>query len=125
MGGTCRYYWSVSECFSYLKSTVLINPDLPESRKLKSLYDSEVIHLWVSITRYIMVVLVSDPSGGAWFSVFNEQPEKIIGAIVDEIRATHEVIGVPASCTVGYISMYYDPIGSVLMEHLVSVLMQD
>ncbi|XP_043704466.1 replication protein A 70 kDa DNA-binding subunit B [Telopea speciosissima] len=35
--------------------------------------------------RYIMVVKVSDPSGEAWLSVFNEQAEKIIGCTADEL----------------------------------------
>ncbi|CAL5441904.1 unnamed protein product [Camellia sinensis] len=35
--------------------------------------------------RYIMVVKVSDASGEAWFSVFNEQAEKIIGCSADEL----------------------------------------
>ncbi|XP_008794277.2 replication protein A 70 kDa DNA-binding subunit B-like [Phoenix dactylifera] len=35
--------------------------------------------------RYIMVVKVSDHSGEAWLSVFNEQAEKIIGFTADEL----------------------------------------
>ncbi|URD95318.1 Replication protein [Musa troglodytarum] len=35
--------------------------------------------------RYIMVVKVSDPSGEAWLSVFNEPAEKIIGCSADEL----------------------------------------
>ncbi|GMQ10927.1 hypothetical protein CsSME_00053735 [Camellia sinensis var. sinensis] len=35
--------------------------------------------------RYIMVVKVSDASGEAWLSVFNEQAEKIIGCSADEL----------------------------------------
>nr|XP_019709949.1 replication protein A 70 kDa DNA-binding subunit B isoform X2 [Elaeis guineensis] len=35
--------------------------------------------------RYIMVVKVSDHSGEAWLSVFNEQAEKIIGCTADEL----------------------------------------
>ncbi|XP_039116942.1 replication protein A 70 kDa DNA-binding subunit B-like [Dioscorea cayenensis subsp. rotundata] len=36
--------------------------------------------------RYIMVVKVSDHSGEAWLSVFNEQAEKIIGCTADELN---------------------------------------
>ncbi|THU72612.1 hypothetical protein C4D60_Mb04t14040 [Musa balbisiana] len=35
--------------------------------------------------RYIMVVKVSDPSGEAWLSVFNETAEKIMGCSADEL----------------------------------------
>ncbi|KAK9106804.1 hypothetical protein Syun_022815 [Stephania yunnanensis] len=35
--------------------------------------------------RYIMVMKVSDPTGETWFSVFNEQAEKIIGCTADEL----------------------------------------
>ncbi|KAG0477209.1 hypothetical protein HPP92_013612 [Vanilla planifolia] len=35
--------------------------------------------------RYIMVMKASDSSGEAWFSVFNEQAEKIIGCTADEL----------------------------------------
>ncbi|XP_019199875.1 PREDICTED: replication protein A 70 kDa DNA-binding subunit B-like [Ipomoea nil] len=35
--------------------------------------------------RYIMVMKVSDASGEAWLSVFNEQAEKIIGCTADEL----------------------------------------
>ncbi|KAK9278051.1 hypothetical protein L1049_027609 [Liquidambar formosana] len=35
--------------------------------------------------RYIMVVKVSDASGEAWVSVFNEQAEQIIGCSADEL----------------------------------------
>nr|GMC69614.1 replication protein A 70 kDa DNA-binding subunit B [Ipomoea batatas] len=35
--------------------------------------------------RYIMVMRVSDASGEAWLSVFNEQAEKIIGCSADEL----------------------------------------
>ncbi|XP_072980506.1 replication protein A 70 kDa DNA-binding subunit B-like [Typha angustifolia] len=159
---------------SLSKSTVLINPDLPESKKLKSWYDSEgrgtsmasvgsdmalpssksglrsmysdrvflsqitsnptlgqdkpvffSINVYISLIRtdqtmwyracntcnkkvteavgsgywcegcqkncdqcslrYIMVVKVSDPTGEAWLSVFNEQAEKIIGCTADEL----------------------------------------
>ncbi|CAA6657380.1 unnamed protein product [Spirodela intermedia] len=35
--------------------------------------------------RYILVVKVSDPTGEAWLSVFNEQAEKIIGCSADEL----------------------------------------
>ncbi|XP_052174654.1 replication protein A 70 kDa DNA-binding subunit B-like [Diospyros lotus] len=35
--------------------------------------------------RYIMVVKVSDASGEAWISVFNDQAEKIIGCSADEL----------------------------------------
>ncbi|XP_058070460.1 replication protein A 70 kDa DNA-binding subunit B [Magnolia sinica] len=35
--------------------------------------------------RYIMVVKVADATGEAWFSVFNEQAEKIIGCSADEL----------------------------------------
>ncbi|XP_074571951.1 replication protein A 70 kDa DNA-binding subunit B-like isoform X2 [Curcuma longa] len=156
------------------KSTVIINPDLPESKKLKSWYDSEGkgtsmasvgsslvsstknglrsmytdrvflthitenqslgqdkpaffnINVYVSYIkpdqtmwyracttcnkkvieavgsgywcescqkndeesslRYIMVVKVTDPSGEAWLSVFNEQAEKIVGCSADELN---------------------------------------
>lgn len=33
-----------------------------------------------------MVVKVSDHSGEAWLSVFNEQAEKIIGCTADELE---------------------------------------
>lgn len=36
--------------------------------------------------RYIMVVKVSDPSGEAWFSTFNEEAEHIIGCPADELN---------------------------------------
>ncbi|XP_051115840.1 replication protein A 70 kDa DNA-binding subunit B [Andrographis paniculata] len=36
--------------------------------------------------RYIMVVKVSDATGEAYFSVFNEQAEKIIGCTADELN---------------------------------------
>ncbi|WOL17668.1 replication protein A 70 kDa DNA-binding subunit B-like [Canna indica] len=36
--------------------------------------------------RYIMVIKVSDPSGEAWLSVFNEHAEKIIGCSADELN---------------------------------------
>ncbi|KAJ3673852.1 hypothetical protein LUZ60_005844 [Juncus effusus] len=35
--------------------------------------------------RYIMIVKVSDPTGEAWLSVFNEHAEKIIGCTADEL----------------------------------------
>ncbi|KAJ6795411.1 replication protein A 70 kDa DNA-binding subunit B [Iris pallida] len=35
--------------------------------------------------RYIMVVKVSDPSGEAWLSIFNEHAEQIIGCTADEL----------------------------------------
>lgn len=35
--------------------------------------------------RYIMAMKVSDPSGEAWFSTFNEQAEQIIGCTADEL----------------------------------------
>ncbi|KAL6649484.1 hypothetical protein ACP70R_013708 [Stipagrostis hirtigluma subsp. patula] len=35
--------------------------------------------------RYIMVVKVSDPTGEAWLSVFNEHAERIIGCSADEL----------------------------------------
>ncbi|KAJ4972807.1 hypothetical protein NE237_005981 [Protea cynaroides] len=35
--------------------------------------------------RYIMAVKVSDPSGEAWLSVFNEHAEKILGCTADEL----------------------------------------
>nr|AGT15869.1 replication protein [Saccharum hybrid cultivar R570] len=35
--------------------------------------------------RYIMVLKVSDPTGEAWVSVFNEHAEKIIGCSADEL----------------------------------------
>ncbi|CAI9786728.1 unnamed protein product [Fraxinus pennsylvanica] len=38
------------------------------------------------ILRYIMTVKVSDASGEAYFSVFNEQAEKIIGCSADELN---------------------------------------
>ncbi|XP_057952640.1 replication protein A 70 kDa DNA-binding subunit B [Malania oleifera] len=38
-----------------------------------------------SCLRYIMVVKVSDASGEAWFSVFNDQAEQIIGCSADEL----------------------------------------
>ncbi|XP_042449670.1 replication protein A 70 kDa DNA-binding subunit B-like [Zingiber officinale] len=39
-----------------------------------------------SSLRYIMVVKVTDPSGEAWVSVFNEQAEKIVGCSADELN---------------------------------------
>lgn len=36
-------------------------------------------------TRYIVAMRVSDASGEAWLSVFNEQAEKIIGCSADEL----------------------------------------
>ncbi|KAJ4767487.1 Replication protein A 70 kDa DNA-binding subunit A [Rhynchospora pubera] len=36
--------------------------------------------------RYIMILKVSDPTGEAWLSVFNEQAEKIIGCSADELE---------------------------------------
>ena len=39
-----------------------------------------------------MVVKVSDPTGEAWLSLFNEQAEKIIGCTADELdRIKNEV----------------------------------
>ncbi|CAN6313601.1 unnamed protein product [Urochloa humidicola] len=35
--------------------------------------------------RYIMVIKVSDPTGEAWVSVFNEHAEKILGCSADEL----------------------------------------
>ncbi|KAL5217328.1 hypothetical protein ABZP36_018012 [Zizania latifolia] len=35
--------------------------------------------------RYIMAIKVSDPTGEAWLSLFNEQAEKIIGCSADEL----------------------------------------
>lgn len=35
--------------------------------------------------RYIMALKVSDASGEAWLSVFNEQAEKILGCSADEL----------------------------------------
>jgi hypothetical protein len=35
--------------------------------------------------RYIMVIKVSDPTGEAWVSVFNEHAEKIISCSADEL----------------------------------------
>lgn len=40
-----------------------------------------------SSLRYIMLVKVSDASGEAWFSTFNEQAEKIVGCSADELDA--------------------------------------
>ncbi|KAG6474057.1 hypothetical protein ZIOFF_067981 [Zingiber officinale] len=39
-----------------------------------------------SSLRYIMVVKVTDASGEAWLSVFNEQAEKILGCSADELN---------------------------------------
>ncbi|XP_068654082.1 replication protein A 70 kDa DNA-binding subunit B [Aristolochia californica] len=39
-----------------------------------------------SSLRYILVVKISDPTGEAWVSVFNEQAEKIIGCTADELE---------------------------------------
>ncbi|KAF3326285.1 replication protein A DNA-binding subunit B-like protein [Carex littledalei] len=39
-----------------------------------------------SSLRYIMILKVSDPTGEAWISVFNEQAEKIIGCSADELE---------------------------------------
>ncbi|CAH8312792.1 unnamed protein product [Eruca vesicaria subsp. sativa] len=36
--------------------------------------------------RYIMAVKVSDSTGEAWFSAFNDEAEKIIGCTADELR---------------------------------------
>lgn len=41
--------------------------------------------LLCQLSRYIMVMRVSDASGEAWLSVFNEQAEKIIGCSADEL----------------------------------------
>ncbi|XP_006649629.1 replication protein A 70 kDa DNA-binding subunit B [Oryza brachyantha] len=35
--------------------------------------------------RYIMVIKVSDPTGEAWFSLFNDQAERIVGCSADEL----------------------------------------
>jgi replication factor A1 len=35
--------------------------------------------------RYIMVIKVSDPTGEAWLSLFNDQAERIIGCSADEL----------------------------------------
>jgi Replication factor-A C terminal domain len=41
-----------------------------------------------------MILKVSDPTGEAWLSVFNEQAEKIIGCSADELeRIKTEVLG--------------------------------
>jgi hypothetical protein len=43
--------------------------------------------------RYIMVIKVSDPTGEAWLSLFNDQAEKIVGCSADELdRIRKEVI---------------------------------
>lgn len=43
--------------------------------------------------RYIMVVKVSDASGEAWLSTFNEQAEKIIGCSADELDNLKSQLG--------------------------------
>ena len=49
--------------------------------------------IFISTRRYIMVMKVSDPSGEAWLSVFNDQAEQIIGSTADELeRIKSEVI---------------------------------
>ena len=40
----------------------------------------------VVVVRYIMVVKVSDSTGEAWFSSFNDEAEKIIGCSADELN---------------------------------------
>jgi replication factor A1 len=35
--------------------------------------------------RYIMVIKVSDPTGEAWLSLFNDQAERIVGCSADEL----------------------------------------
>ena len=43
------------------------------------------LFLSVLFSRYIMVVKVSDASGEAWLSLFNEQAERIFGYSADEL----------------------------------------
>ena len=40
----------------------------------------------LGVVRYIMVVKVSDSTGEAWFSSFNDEAEKIIGCSADELN---------------------------------------
>ena len=46
--------------------------------------DVSLLHS-VMFSRYIMVVKVSDASGEAWLSLFNEQAERIFGYSADEL----------------------------------------
>ncbi|PWZ27211.1 Replication protein A DNA-binding subunit B [Zea mays] len=46
---------------------------------------SSVTAFSLSAARYIMVIKVSDPTGEAWVSVFNEHVEKIISCSADEL----------------------------------------
>ncbi|XP_038878718.1 replication protein A 70 kDa DNA-binding subunit B-like [Benincasa hispida] len=43
--------------------------------------------------KYIMVVRVSDASGEAWFSTFNEEAERIIGCSADELDQLKSQVG--------------------------------
>ncbi|PWZ55091.1 Phospho-2-dehydro-3-deoxyheptonate aldolase 2, chloroplastic [Zea mays] len=53
---------------------------------LKSCHFYHHLHLYSECSlRYIMVIKVSDPTGEAWVSVFNEHAEKIIGCSADEL----------------------------------------
>ena len=38
------------------------------------------------VIRYIMAVKVSDSTGEAWFSAFNDEAEKMIGCTADELN---------------------------------------
>jgi len=58
-----------------------------------------------------MVVKVSDPSGEAWLSVFNDQAEQILGCTADELdRIKSEVIYYPSAyfCEVLYYRNAYN-----------------
>jgi len=49
--------------------------------------------LLASSCRYIMVAKVSDASGEAWVSTFNDQAEKIIGCSADELDKIKSQVG--------------------------------
>lgn len=64
--------------------------------------------------RYIMVVKVSDPSGEAWLSVFNEPAEKIMGCSADELdRVKTEVT--TSESTTSKIRCLFSIHGSVIL----------
>lgn len=43
--------------------------------------------------RYIMIIKVSDPTGEAWLSLFNDQAERIVGCSADELDRIREEEG--------------------------------
>ncbi|CAO2166453.1 unnamed protein product [Urochloa humidicola] len=48
-------------------------------------YDGSKSEYFLASFRYIMVSKVSDPTGEAWVSVFNEHVEKILGCSAEEL----------------------------------------